>query len=131
MKCSGDNVANNYGFKRVTATVNFSMQLQRLVVKRTKLQLCQMKMVEWGSGLEEIMVNYFSNLFTVTSTEWSEVINCVSNRVNEEHNSILLEPVHPKEVKTALFSMHPDQSPGPDGMSPGFYKKYGELWEKT
>ncbi|XP_037497726.1 uncharacterized protein LOC119371509 [Jatropha curcas] len=29
-----------------------------------------------------------------------------------------------EEVKAAIFSMHPDKSPGPDGMSPAFCKKY-------
>ena len=29
-----------------------------------------------------------------------------------------------EEVKNAVFSMHPDKSPGPDGMTPAFYQKY-------
>ncbi|KAL8133670.1 hypothetical protein AgCh_008927 [Apium graveolens] len=83
--------------------------------------------VGWGTGLEETMVNYFSNLFSASNTEWAEVINCVSKRVNEDQNLIMLEPVQSKEVKSALFSMHPDKSPGPDGMSPGFYQKYWQV----
>lgn len=35
----------------------------------------------------------------------------------------MLAPVYPKEVKAALFSMHLDKSPRPDGMSPCFYQK--------
>lgn len=37
---------------------------------------------------------------------------------------MLLQPIEEAEVKRALFHMHPDKSPGPDGMSPGFYQKY-------
>lgn len=33
-------------------------------------------------------------------------------------------PVTEKEVKCALFEMHPDKAPGPDGMSPAFYQKH-------
>lgn len=29
-----------------------------------------------------------------------------------------------EEVKNAVFSMHPDKSPGPNGMTPVFYQKY-------
>lgn len=31
------------------------------------------------------------------------------------------------EVKKAIFSMHSDKSPGPDGMSPGFYQKFWNI----
>ena len=30
-------------------------------------------------------------------------------------------------VKRALFHMHPDEFPGPDGMSPGIYQKYWSI----
>lgn len=32
-----------------------------------------------------------------------------------------MDQFDPREVNKALFSMHPDKSPGPDGMSSGFY----------
>lgn len=31
------------------------------------------------------------------------------------------------EVKSALFSMHPEKSLGPDGMTPGFYQKWWHI----
>ncbi|XP_060960190.1 uncharacterized protein LOC115703873 [Cannabis sativa] len=34
-----------------------------------------------------------------------------------------LPSVTDEEVRRALFQMHPDKSPGPDGMTPGFYQK--------
>ncbi|CAN1808108.1 Transposon TX1 uncharacterized 149 kDa protein [Linum perenne] len=33
-----------------------------------------------------------------------------------------------EELKEAVFSMHPDKAPGPDGLNPGFYKKF---WEEV
>lgn len=83
--------------------------------------------VSWGTGLEETMTGYFSNLFTATNTEVSRVINTVDRRVNPAQNSCMLAPVQYKEVKTTLFGMHPDKSPGPDGMSPGFFQKYWQV----
>lgn len=36
---------------------------------------------------------------------------------------MLLAEVEEKEVRTALFHMHLDKSPGPNGMTPGFFQK--------
>lgn len=79
--------------------------------------------VSWDSGLEETMTSYFSRLFTATDTNWDRVTDCLPSRVTEEHNSMLTAEVEEKEIKDALFHMHPDKSPSPDGMSPGFYQK--------
>lgn len=32
-----------------------------------------------------------------------------------------------EEVKQVLFQMHPDKSPGPDGMTAAFYQKYWSI----
>lgn len=41
--------------------------------------------------------------------------------ITDVHNQLLLEPFTASDVTEALFSMHPDKSPGPDGMNPAFY----------
>lgn len=38
------------------------------------------------------------------------------------HSSMLTAHVTYEEIRTAVFSMHSDKSPGPDGFSPGFFK---------
>lgn len=86
--------------------------------------------MDWGNGLEETMTGYFLHLFTTTDTEWDRVISCVSNKVTMEQNIKLLAEVDEIEVKAALFNMHPDKSPGPDGMSPSFIKNVGQLLKK-
>lgn len=78
----------------------------------------------WNNGLEEVITGYFSDMFKATNTEWSQIIELVPTRISSDQNSELLAAIHPREVKAALFHMHPDKSPGPDGMSPGFYQKY-------
>lgn len=42
------------------------------------------------------------------------MVGCVTEGISEE-------------VKRAIFSMYPDKSPGPDGMSPGFFQKYWHI----
>lgn len=69
------------------------------------------------------MEEYFTQLFTATNTEWSQVTYNVSSRVTSDQNEMLLLKVDEKEVKAALFNMYPDKSPGPDEMTPGFYQK--------
>lgn len=42
-------------------------------------------------------------------------------------NEELMRPIVEEEVKEALFQIHPDKSPGPDGMTPDFFQKYWEI----
>ncbi|XP_062075810.1 uncharacterized protein LOC133779929 [Humulus lupulus] len=80
--------------------------------------------VDWNSGLENLMVEYFQTLFKSSVDNWEEVINCISLSITQAQNDLMLRPIEADEVKSALFQMHPDKSPGPDGMTPGFYQKY-------
>lgn len=82
---------------------------------------------DWDSGLQDLMTGYFDNLFKASVTEWGDVVNYIQTSVTEEQNLHMLKPVEHQEVKNALFHMHPDKSPGPDGMSPGFYQKYWSI----
>lgn len=84
-------------------------------------------MVDWNSGLEDVMTSYFNNLFSASNTNWSSVIECVKQRVTADQNLNLLTDITDVEVKAALFHMFPDKSPGPDGMSPGFYQKHWHI----
>ncbi|XP_062021002.1 uncharacterized protein LOC133737477 [Rosa rugosa] len=51
----------------------------------------------------------------------------VDVKVTEEMNVELNKPYCEKEIKDALFQMHPSKSPGPDGMSPFFFQKYWSI----
>ncbi|XP_060969468.1 uncharacterized protein LOC133036755 [Cannabis sativa] len=79
--------------------------------------------VDWNGSLPSVMVDYFSSLFTANAVHDDVVLQCVPSAVTSEHNNRLLEPVTDEEVRRALFQMHPDKSPGSDGMTPGFYQK--------
>ncbi|KAL8100581.1 hypothetical protein AgCh_032729 [Apium graveolens] len=79
--------------------------------------------VDKGSGLHEVMEDYFRNIFSTTGVELEEIMREIPNRITENHNKWLLEVVRPEEVKEALFSMNPNKAPGLDGFTPGFYQK--------
>ena len=44
-----------------------------------------------------------------------------------DENIKLSAPFSIDEFKHALFQMHPDKSPGPDGLNPTFYHKFWAL----
>ncbi|XP_074378563.1 uncharacterized protein LOC141720107 [Apium graveolens] len=90
----------------------------------SKLQNKEGQIVDWDHGLQDTMTEYFDNLFQSSNTDWEDVLNCMSQRISASQNEELLRPVDDKEVKAALYNMHPDKSPGPDGMSPAFYQKF-------
>lgn len=84
--------------------------------------------VDWNTGLQGLMVGYFDSLFKASDTEWDDVVRCNDRTITEEQNYMLLRPIEDQKVKNALFHMHPDKSPGPDGMTLDFTKNIGILW---
>lgn len=69
----------------------------------------------------EVMLDYFSNLFTTTNCEMDEVLECITSLLNPEANNRLLRPVSEEEVHRVVFQMHPNKSPGLDGLGTGFF----------
>lgn len=78
--------------------------------------------VDWDMGLKEVMVNYYTDLFTESNMHWARVTECIPQGISDDHNSKLLAPIEEKEVPKAVFQMYPDKSPGLDGFNLGFYK---------
>ena len=54
-------------------------------------------------------------------------MSTVARKVTDEQNQFLLRPFEALEVKDAIFSMHPDKAPGPDGMNPAFFQAYWDI----
>lgn len=90
----------------------------------TKLRNAAWEWKEWNVGLEELIVDYYADLYSASQVEWMEVTECVTNFITAEQNLGLLKEVTGDEVKEALFQMHPDKAPGPDGMTPAFFQKH-------
>lgn len=51
-------------------------------------------------------------------------------RVSEEQNLQLVQPISNEEVKHIVFSMHPEKSPGHDWLNPTFYQALWGIVEK-
>lgn len=79
--------------------------------------------VDWKCGLHDMVRDYFQQLFTENQTKVDEVLNCVPRTISDQQNEELQAPVTEKEVREALFCMHPDKAPGTDGMTPAFFQK--------
>ncbi|KAL8107899.1 hypothetical protein AgCh_024343 [Apium graveolens] len=98
-------------------------------------QICRLKDKhgEWKSNevdIQEIIIDYFSELFTSLSNAGELSSGERVQNVTEEQNWQLLEPISNEEVKCATFSMHPEKSPGYDGLNPAFYQAYWSIVEK-
>ena len=53
-----------------------------------------------------------------------EVLEGVPVSITSRLNQTLIQPVEEAEVRAAVFSMHPNKAPGPDGMTPLFFQRY-------
>ncbi|KAK9217220.1 hypothetical protein WN943_005845 [Citrus x changshan-huyou] len=74
--------------------------------------------------MEDLISHYFSHLFATVGGYNIEVLDCVEKKITDDQNSVLLVPFTENDVKVALFDMHPDKSPGPDGMNSVFYQRF-------
>jgi hypothetical protein len=76
-------------------------------------------------NLCEVARSYFHELFTPKGGCLDPVFSLLSPRVTEEYNISLEAPITKEDVRVALFQMHPDKSPGPDGFNPLFTRNFG------
>lgn len=85
------------------------------------------KWCEDQEELQELVTRYFTKLFQSTGVEGRLSEREKVNRVTDEENAALMQPVTLEEVKDAVFSMHHDKSPGPDGLNPAFFQSFWSI----
>ncbi|XP_073041940.1 uncharacterized protein [Primulina eburnea] len=81
-------------------------------------------------GMVEINVYYFSNFFNSNGPspeEMAPFLDCVQSKVTHQMNQMLCAPFTDHEVKKALFDMHPDKSPRPDGLPATFFQNFWHI----
>ncbi|GAU51605.1 hypothetical protein TSUD_414370 [Trifolium subterraneum] len=74
----------------------------------------------------EVAKSYFDTLFKPRDGDHDPVLNLIQPRVTDDDNFVLTAPITKVEIQQALFQMHPDKSPGPDGFNPTFYQRFWE-----
>ncbi|GAU46371.1 hypothetical protein TSUD_141290 [Trifolium subterraneum] len=74
----------------------------------------------------DVAKSYFDTLFKPRDGDHYPVLNLIQPRVADDDNLVLTAPITKVEIQQALFQMHPDKSPGPDGFNPAFYQRFWE-----
>lgn len=59
--------------------------------------------------------------------EDAEICNLIHKGISEEQNDDLLAPFSASEIKEAPDSMHPNKSPGEDGMNLAFCQSFWDV----
>jgi hypothetical protein len=78
--------------------------------------------------LEFLATKFYTSIFSAQENTTAELItNFVPRKVTMEMNEHLCAPFTDFEIEKALFMMHPNKSPGPDGFTTGFYIKHWDI----
>lgn len=81
--------------------------------------------------VEGVAVKYFTDLFH-TEYPWNidNFSEEVPTTVTANQNLRLMEKASEEEVREALFMMHPQKAPGPDGITALFYQQSWSISKK-
>lgn len=73
--------------------------------------------------ISRLVCSYYEKLFTANQREKDEdiILQSLKPCVTQEWNEMLTRDPSPEEIKEALFAIHADKAPGPDGFSASFF----------
>ena len=75
--------------------------------------------------LEGLAAGFYRSLFTAQEDTIPKLVtHYIPTRVSELMNVSLATEFSHEEVRKAVFMMHPNKSPGPDGFTVGFYQRH-------
>ncbi|KAK2369496.1 hypothetical protein QL285_082627 [Trifolium repens] len=97
------------------------------IKKIEKLKNEENETITGQQNLCEVAKRYFQELFTPKGGVLEPVLSLISPRVSGEDNASLEAPITKEEICVALFQMHPNKSPGPDGFNPAFYQNFWDM----
>lgn len=100
------------GGRKTTKYFHASCNKKRRANHIQRLKNDNEEWISWDEGLQDLIKDYYQQLFTEGLNQGDKVVNYVSTNITTEHNTILLELVTDDEVKKAIFSMHPEKAPG-------------------
>lgn len=74
------------------------------------------------------IARYYSDLFTEASNGDPQIIaEAIRPTVSESMNELLTSIPDDFEIKNAVFAIHGDKAPGPDGFSANFYQGFWDI----
>lgn len=79
---------------------------------------------ETGEGIQGVVTSYFVELFKSTFSISKLTDREVVNQVTDEEKRELTREITTMEVKSVIFSMHPEKATGRDGLNPTFFQTY-------
>ena len=71
-------------------------------------------------GMQEVARNYFVEIFQNQGNVTHPVIDVVHQCISAHDSELLMAPFTKCKFRDAMFSMHPDKCPDPDGYNHGF-----------
>ena len=82
-------------------------------------------------GVEKETVDYFDDLFqTISPTGFDGFLDEIKSSITPQMNQRLLQLATEEEVRLALFMMHPEKAPEPDGMTALFFQHSWHILKK-
>eukprot|EP00253_Pinus_taeda_P013489 PITA_13489 len=84
------------------------------------------------ASIKEATTKHFNNLLTEDKgvEDYSSMLQHLFKGVTQEMNSSLRKEVEEEEIQAAIWSLHPDKAPGPDGFPICFYREYWQMIKK-
>ncbi|XP_021620613.1 uncharacterized protein LOC110620962 [Manihot esculenta] len=80
---------------------------------------------DWNRLLEQEEARLKQQANGSVDCEW--VFELVSPLISDADNADICAPFLNEEFRAALFQMHPDKAPGPDGLNHAFYQRFWHL----
>nr|XP_027125657.1 uncharacterized protein LOC113742133 [Coffea arabica] len=106
--------------------------------RRKRNRITRLEKEQGGCTTEEEfgeeITQFYNQLFTSSKpSDFDEILNGIPRTITEQMNLQLTRPVTEKEIRIAVFSMHPNKSPGPDanGDEAGHIKEILECYGKA
>lgn len=79
-------------------------------------------------GIVSTISQYFRAIFSSSGADCLETVEeALTPCISDEDNAMLTQIPDKQEVTRAVFAIHADKAPGPDGFSAGFYHSYWDI----
>lgn len=73
--------------------------------------------------IASVISSYFNNIFTSINPPAADVVfRALAPCITEDMNAKLISTPMAQKIKDAVFAIHPDKAPGPDGFTASFFQ---------